>query len=109
MKPNAYRIEICSSCLRAAGLVTGREDRERILTTLQAQLTGSNLHESLRLELGQCQRVCDDRHITLTESEIIPDENYGERFGDAVLNLTPQPTEQSLIATILATGKSPRG
>lgn len=103
------RIEICSSCARAAGLVKNAEERTQLIQSIQSQVDSQNPQKSqtLQIQWGQCQRLCQDGHITLAHAPVIhqnTNQSDGSPiYGPATLSMTPEPTEASIITSILNT------
>lgn len=98
MSPGALRIEVCSSCLRAAGLVTNRAEREAFFARVRARVEAAAGDGAPRIEVGQCQRLCPPDRVTLAESEILLPE---ELFGEARLGVTEAATEDAVVEAIL--------
>lgn len=100
-RPVHLRIEVCSSCLRAAGLVTNREERESFFARVRERVTDQRapleVGDDLRIEVGQCQRLCPPDRVTIAESEILPEDHFGE----ARLGVTESASEDAVVDAIL--------
>lgn len=97
------RIEVCSSCLRALGLITNRTEREAFFERVREKVRAADPEGRLQVEVGQCQRLCPPDRVTLADSEILPGEQPGEesRFGPTRLGVTAGATEEAIVESIL--------
>lgn len=96
------RIDVCSSCLRAAGLVSTAEDKAALLDRLRLRIqTSGTAGTDLEIQLGQCQRLCPNGHITLTTATLQENEDQELVKGPENLSMSPEATEDSVVESIL--------
>ncbi|MBX3017749.1 MAG: hypothetical protein KF767_07670 [Bdellovibrionaceae bacterium] len=101
--PSRTRIEVCSSCLRALGLITNRVEREAFFERVREKVRAQDPEGRLQIEVGQCQRLCPPDRVTLADSEILPAEPPGDepRYGITRLGVTSGATEEAVVESIL--------